>query len=56
MPAGVKLSVHPPRMIPEPMVTADRPWEAFVNAYATLGEMCDTLREAFGEYEQVTTV
>jgi len=26
------------------------------NAYATLGEMCDTLREAFGEYEQVTTV
>jgi len=38
MPAGVKLSVHPPRMIPEPMVTADRPWEAFVNAYATLFE------------------
>jgi len=27
-----------------------------VKAYATLGEICDTLREVFGEYEQVTVV
>jgi methylmalonyl-CoA mutase N-terminal domain/subunit len=27
-----------------------------VKAYATLGEICDVLREIFGEYQQVTTV
>ncbi|MBN2033694.1 MAG: methylmalonyl-CoA mutase family protein [Deltaproteobacteria bacterium] len=27
-----------------------------VKAYATLGEICDTLREVFGEYRQVNTV
>ena len=27
-----------------------------VKAYATLGEICDTLREIFGEYQQVTTI
>ena len=26
-----------------------------VKAYATLGEMCDTLREVFGEYRQINT-
>jgi methylmalonyl-CoA mutase N-terminal domain/subunit len=27
-----------------------------VKAYATLGEICDVLREVFGEYQQVTTI
>jgi methylmalonyl-CoA mutase, N-terminal domain len=27
-----------------------------VKAYATLGEICDTLREVFGEYRQVNTL
>ncbi|MGD9033541.1 MAG: methylmalonyl-CoA mutase family protein [Desulfobacteraceae bacterium] len=27
-----------------------------VKAYATLGEICDVMREVFGEYQQVTTV
>ncbi|MBN1401093.1 MAG: methylmalonyl-CoA mutase family protein [Anaerolineae bacterium] len=27
-----------------------------VEAYATLGEICDTLRGVFGEYDQVTTI
>jgi len=27
-----------------------------VKAYATLGEICDALREIFGEYQQVTTI
>ena len=27
-----------------------------VKAYATLGEICDVLREVYGEYQQVTTV
>ncbi len=27
-----------------------------VKVYATLGEICDTLRDVFGEYEQVTTI
>ena len=27
-----------------------------VNAYATLGEICDALRGVFGEYEQVITI
>lgn len=27
-----------------------------VKAYATLGEICDTLRDIFGEYDQVTTI
>ncbi len=27
-----------------------------VKAYATLGEICDVMREIFGEYQQVTTV
>ena len=27
-----------------------------VNAYATLGEICNTLREVFGEYQQVKTL
>ena len=26
-----------------------------VRSYATLGEMCDTLREVFGEYREPTT-
>jgi len=26
-----------------------------VKAYATLGEICDTLREVFGEYRQINT-
>jgi len=29
---------------------------AAVKAYATLGEICDALREVFGEYEQITTL
>ena len=27
-----------------------------VKAYATLGEICDVLREVFGEYQQITTL
>jgi methylmalonyl-CoA mutase N-terminal domain/subunit len=27
-----------------------------VKNYATLGEICDTLREVFGEYQQITTL
>jgi len=27
-----------------------------VKAYATLGEICDVLREIFGEYQQVNTL
>jgi methylmalonyl-CoA mutase N-terminal domain/subunit len=27
-----------------------------VKTYATLGEICDTLREVFGEYRQVNTL
>jgi methylmalonyl-CoA mutase N-terminal domain/subunit len=27
-----------------------------VRAYATLGEICDTLREVFGEYTAVSTL
>jgi len=27
-----------------------------VKAYATLGEICDTLREVFGEYQQINTL
>ena len=27
-----------------------------VRGYATLGEICDVLREVFGEYQQVTTI
>ena len=27
-----------------------------VKAYATLGEICDTLREVFGEYQQISTL
>ena len=27
-----------------------------VKAYATLGEICDVLREVFGEYQQITTI
>ncbi|MFP3895376.1 MAG: methylmalonyl-CoA mutase [Anaerolineales bacterium] len=27
-----------------------------VKTYATLGEICDTLRDVFGEYDQVTTI
>jgi methylmalonyl-CoA mutase N-terminal domain/subunit len=27
-----------------------------VKAYATLGEICDVMREVYGEYQQVTTV
>jgi methylmalonyl-CoA mutase N-terminal domain/subunit len=27
-----------------------------VRAYATLGELCDTLREVFGEYTAVSTL
>jgi methylmalonyl-CoA mutase N-terminal domain/subunit len=27
-----------------------------VKAYATLGEVCDTLREVFGEYQQISTL
>jgi methylmalonyl-CoA mutase N-terminal domain/subunit len=27
-----------------------------VKAYATLGEICDTLRQVFGEYRQVNTM
>jgi methylmalonyl-CoA mutase, N-terminal domain len=27
-----------------------------VNAYATLGEMCDVLREVFGIYQEVMVV
>jgi len=27
-----------------------------VKAYATLGEVCDTLREVFGEYQPVSTI
>jgi methylmalonyl-CoA mutase N-terminal domain/subunit len=26
-----------------------------VKAYATLGEICDTLRSVFGEYRQINT-
>jgi methylmalonyl-CoA mutase N-terminal domain/subunit len=27
-----------------------------VRAYATVGEMCDALRDVFGEYEEVATI
>ena len=27
-----------------------------VKAYATLGEICNVLREVFGEYQQVSTL
>jgi methylmalonyl-CoA mutase N-terminal domain/subunit len=27
-----------------------------VKVYATLGEICDTLREVFGEYQQINTL
>ena len=27
-----------------------------VRTYATLGEICDVLREVFGEYQQITTI
>jgi len=27
-----------------------------VKAYATIGEICDVLREVFGEYDQVKTL
>ena len=27
-----------------------------VRAYATVGEMCDVLREAWGEYEEVPVI
>ena len=28
----------------------------FVRAYATVGEMCDALREVWGEYEEVPVI
>ena len=30
--------------------------EAVVRAYATIGEMCDALREVWGEYEEVPAI
>lgn len=36
MPYGVQISVHPPRIDSQPLVTTDRPWESFINAYSTL--------------------
>ena len=46
--AGLKLR-------PVAKKTSCRDLEA-VRAYATLGEICDTLREVFGEYTAVSTL
>ena len=36
MPSGIRLTVHPPTISSAPIVIADRPWESFINVYATL--------------------
>ena len=36
MPYGVRISVHPPRIDPEPLLWPEHPWESWINAYSAL--------------------
>lgn len=36
MPTGVRLRVHPPHVAPQPIISADRPWESTIGVYSTL--------------------
>jgi methylmalonyl-CoA mutase, N-terminal domain len=47
--AGLKQAAEGKQNLMVPILDA-------VKAYATLGEICDTLREVFGEYRQVNTL
>jgi methylmalonyl-CoA mutase N-terminal domain/subunit len=47
--SGLRKAAEGPGNLMEPILRA-------VKAYATLGEICDTLRQVFGEYQQVNTL
>lgn len=38
MPHGVQIAVHPPRIDPQPIICADRPWESKIGLYCTVLE------------------
>lgn len=38
MPYGIQLRVNPPRLDKTPIIQSDRPWETFINCYATMFE------------------
>jgi methylmalonyl-CoA mutase N-terminal domain/subunit len=55
-PAEVSRSLNALREAAEGEENLMTPIIAAVKAYATLGEICDVLREVFGEYQQITTL
>ena len=55
-PAEVSQSLNALREAAEGDQNLMTPIIAAVKAYATLGEICDVLRQVFGEYQQITTL
>ena len=54
-PESVKKSLARLKQVAESKENLMPPIMEAVKAYATLGEICDTLREVFGEYRQINT-